>query len=182
MKNCLAYGKGNPFNLAIKNHHFIKNKQISALEYKEPSSQVHFGNLFQKHNFERNTIYLLLRLATVDTVIRVFQYKVLHKSLFKKFFFSIKSPHLCVHFVVKKMKLPHTFFIHVIWLLYHGKKLQGVFQIHFSSRFNIAGCDPWLLRSELSALLYHHVILIFKFYIYKAGESKKNYNVFLKTR
>ena len=101
---------GNLINLAIQDHHLIKKHQILCLNkldsrelyntqsltnFLKPTLQAYF-NIFAGHVFEWNKIYILPRIATADSRIRIFQYKVLHnvlylnKKLFK--FNKISSP------------------------------------------------------------------------------------------
>ena len=46
-----------------------------VLEYKKPTVQVYFENIFNNFNFDWNKIYILPRLVTLDSVLRSFQYK-----------------------------------------------------------------------------------------------------------
>ena len=74
-------------NLLIQDHHLIKKNQILCLsklnrnelykiqiiiKYKKPTSQSYFEKIFKNSNFDWKTIYLLPRIATVDTTICVF--------------------------------------------------------------------------------------------------------------
>ena len=52
------------------------------INYKKPTSQSYFEKIFKNSNLDWKTIYLLPRIATVDTTIRVFQYKLLNNVLF----------------------------------------------------------------------------------------------------
>ena len=96
-KESLAFDNGNSNNLFIQDHHLLKKHQISCLpklnskelylmqivlEYKKPTSQVYFENIFNNFNFDWNKIYILPRLVTLDSVLRSFQYKVLHNVLY----------------------------------------------------------------------------------------------------
>ena len=75
----LAFDNGNSNNLFIPDHHLLKKHQISCLsklnskelylmqiilEYKKPTSQVYFENIFNNFNFDWNKIYILPRLVT----------------------------------------------------------------------------------------------------------------------
>ena len=94
---------GNSINLAIHEHHLIKKHQtlcLNKLDSKElyniqllanflkPNSQVYFENVFAGHVFEWDKIYILPRIITTDSRIRIFQYKILHNVLYlnKKLF------------------------------------------------------------------------------------------------
>ena len=49
--------------------------QISK-HYKKPTLQLFFEEYFNNFDFDWKSIYLLLRMVTVDTKLRVFQYKI----------------------------------------------------------------------------------------------------------
>ena len=105
---------GNSVNLCIFDHHLTKKKnnfyclnklgsrelyQIQISEkYKKPNSQLYYERYFNKFDFDWKSIYLLPRMVTVNTKLRVFQYKILNnilfvnKMLFK--FSKVESP-LC---------------------------------------------------------------------------------------
>ena len=51
-------------------------------KYKKPTAQIYFENLLQADDYEWNNIYLLPRLITIDSIMRNFQYKILHNVLF----------------------------------------------------------------------------------------------------
>ena len=82
-----------------------------VLEYKKPTSQVYFENIFNNFNFDWNKIYIFPRLVTLDSVLCSFQYKVLHNVLYKNCFFFEMSFHHYVPFVTEKKKQFYTLFI-----------------------------------------------------------------------
>ena len=107
--NCV----GNSMNLCISDHHLIKKNNLYCLnklgsrelyqiqiseKYEQPTSQLYYERYFNKFDFDWKLIYLLPRMITVDTKLRVFQYKILNnillvnKILFK--FRKVESP-LC---------------------------------------------------------------------------------------
>ena len=84
-------------NLLIQDHHLIKKNYMFYLtkpksnelykiqiiiKYKKPKSQSYFEKIFENSNFDWKTIYLLHHIATLDTTIRVFHYKLLNNVLF----------------------------------------------------------------------------------------------------
>ena len=100
-------------NLCISDHHLIKKNNLYCLnklgsrelyqiqiseKYEQPTSQLYYERYFNKFDFDWKLIYLLPRMITVDTKLRVFQYKILNnillvnKMLFK--FRKVESP-LC---------------------------------------------------------------------------------------
>ena len=83
------------------------------LEYKKPTSQVYFKNLFENNDFDWNKIYILPRLATLDSVLRSFQYKVLHNVLYlnqKLFLFRIAPSPLCSFCNTEEETVVHIFY------------------------------------------------------------------------
>ena len=93
----------NLINLAIHDHHLIKKHQILCLNkldckelyniqlqanFLKPTSQAYFENFFAGHVFEWDKIYILPRIVTTDSRIRIFQYKILLNILYltKKLF------------------------------------------------------------------------------------------------
>ena len=83
-------------NLVIQDHHLIKEYQIlslnklnSATLYEilieankiKPTSQTYFENLLSNFNLDWKNIYLLPRRVTLDTNLRMFQYKLLNNVL-----------------------------------------------------------------------------------------------------
>ena len=96
-KEAISVHDGSLENLLIQDHHLIKKNQILCItklnsielckiqiiiKYKKPTSQSYFENIFNNSNLDWKAIYLLPRIATVDTTIRVFQYKLLNNVLF----------------------------------------------------------------------------------------------------
>ena len=73
-----------------KNNFYCLNKlgsrelyQIQISEkYKKPNSQLCYERYFNKFDFDWKSIYLLPRMVTVSTKLRVFQYKILNNILF----------------------------------------------------------------------------------------------------
>ena len=48
----------------------------------KPSSQLYYKNVFQNSNLDWKSIYMLTRLVTIDSRLRVFQYKLLNNALY----------------------------------------------------------------------------------------------------
>ena len=83
-------------NLVIQDHHLKKhqilslNKLNSATSYEtlidanniKPTSQTHFENLFPNFKPDWKSIYKLPRRVSLDTNLRIFQYKLLNNVLF----------------------------------------------------------------------------------------------------
>ena len=95
-------------NHLCQNHHVIKGTRslpIDKLSSKEiysilisntvnkPTSNIYFEKLFENTSLDWNKIYLSPRLATIDTPLCSFQYKIFNKVLFlnkKLYTFGIK--------------------------------------------------------------------------------------------
>ena len=84
-------------NLIIHDHHLIKGSSVITLDKltstviyttliskirNKPSSNTYFENLFNGCNIDWTAIYMLPRLATCNTYMRSFQYKILNNVLF----------------------------------------------------------------------------------------------------
>ena len=103
---------GNLNNLYIQDHHLIKCNMISNLEklnskelyhmqlclkYK-PTHQSYHKKYFDDYDFNWKLIYRISRIATLETKIRIFQYKLLNNVLYlnkKLFQFNIISQSKC---------------------------------------------------------------------------------------
>ena len=129
--------KGNCKNIIYLNHHLIKNNQILAIEKlipKElyslsivlknelPTSQKYFCNFFPNSQVEWKEIYLLPRKVSIDTNLRMLQYKILNNILYlnkQLFLFNKKETKLC-SYVDYKMKQLITFLLNVNLLSNYG--------------------------------------------------------------
>ena len=95
-KMTLLNDNGNCQNLEYLSHHLIKNNQILALEKliskelyslsiflntETPTSQKHFMRLFSNLQCDWKDIYLLPHKVTIDTKLRIFQYKLLNNFI-----------------------------------------------------------------------------------------------------
>ena len=96
-KDIILKDKGNAKSLVVFDHQIVRKSQICSfnkLTSKElylilvvantikPTSQDYFENLFESCNFNWKKIYFLVRNITLDTMARMFQYKVLHNTLY----------------------------------------------------------------------------------------------------
>ena len=180
------------FNLAILEHHLIKKNQISALEklhsknlyimqivegYKKPTSQIYFENVFQKYDFQWNIIYLLPRLVTIDSVMRAFQYKILHNVLFlnKQLFFFNKVTSPLSSICNKEDETPtHLFFTcsftTSLWKQLQNALLNILVLPNLTPQSAIFG---FLNIEKEYYLVINHLLLIFKLYIYKDRNCKR---------
>ena len=84
-------------NDLYKNHHLIKETRILSLDkssskeiysilisdtVNKPTSNIYFEKLFENTTLDWSQIYLSPRLATIDTTLLSFQYKILNDVLF----------------------------------------------------------------------------------------------------
>ena len=123
-------------NDLCQNHHVIKGARILSLDQlsskeiysiltsnivNKPTSNIYFEKLFENTTLDWNKIYQSPRLATIDSTLRSFQYKILNNVLFlnKKLYpFGTTNTALC-SFCNTLEKTIHIFFdcVHVkcIW-------------------------------------------------------------------
>ena len=148
---------------------------IEANEIK-PTSQTYFQNLFPNFNLDWKSIYLLPRRVTLDTNLRMFQYKLLNNVLYlNKMLFRFKkvdSP-LCSYCNEEEETLLH---------LFHSclktKQLWNRLRQYFSQFINIPLSTPQssilgIFDNNQHSELINHLLLIFKFYIYSARNTKQ---------
>ena len=110
-EDSLAHDKEKSFKIPIQRHHLIKRNQVFTMEImqiisqaKEPSSPVYFENCCQNYDFESRNLFILKFIHYIGwsllilSVMRAFQYKVLHNSHFlnqKVFLFLKFASPLC---------------------------------------------------------------------------------------
>ena len=108
-------------------HHLIKNSQVLAIEKlipKElyslsivlknelPTSQKYFCNIFHNLHIEWKEIYLLPPKVSIDTNLRMFQYKILNNILYlnkQLFIFNKKHAKLCSYCRLQHKTTNHIF-------------------------------------------------------------------------
>ena len=89
--------QGNCKNVIYLNHRLINNNQVLAIEKlvpkelyflsivlknERPTSQKYFCNIFPNLQVQWKEIYLLLRKVSIDTNLRMFQYKIMNNILY----------------------------------------------------------------------------------------------------
>ena len=113
-KENLYKGDKNFHDLTFSGHHIIKKYQIYSLSKHnskelyslqqvslndtKTKSQIYFEKLFPNKEIEWKCIYLMPRRVTIDTNLRIFQYKILNNALYlneKLFKLKIVSSPLC---------------------------------------------------------------------------------------
>ena len=186
-KDIILKDKGNAKNLVIFDHHIVRNSQICSLNKltsKElylilveantvkPTAQDYFENLFETSQFNWKKIYFLIRNTTLDTKARMFQYKVLHNTLYvNKMLFKfgkVISPRcsLC--------KLHEETIMHLFYDCLIVKRIWNQLKSVLSNNINFLISTPqsaifgfWDLDTS-EHLVLNHLLLIFKMYIYNA--------------
>ena len=109
--NHLLNDKGNCKNILYLNHHLIKTNQILAigklkktipfiyfLKDELPTSQKYFCNIFTNLQVEWKEFNLLPRKVSIETNLRMFQYKILNNILYLNrqiFILNEKDTKLC---------------------------------------------------------------------------------------
>ena len=178
-------------NLAIHYYHLIKKHKIlclNKLDSKElyniqllanslkPTSQAYFENVFAGHAFEWDKIYILPRIVTTDSRIRIFQYEILHsvlqlnKKLFE--FNKINSPECSF------CKCEEEATVHLFHSCRKTKALWTQLTSHLNRHLNLPYLTPqnaifgFLDISNKDYLIVNHLLLLFKYYIYNARDRK----------
>ena len=135
-KETIKQFAGNLNNLYIQDHHLIKCNTIYNLEkrnskelyhmqlllkYNKPTCQGYHKKNFDDYVFNLKLIYRIPRIATFETKIRIFQYKVLNNVLYlnKKVFHSGVTSQFECSFSELYDETPHHVF-------YEGTYAQNV--------------------------------------------------------
>ena len=181
-------------NLAIQDHHLIKKNQILCLDklgskelcniqllinFLKPTSQAYFENVFAGHIFEWSKIYILPRIVTTDSRIRIFQYKILLNVLYlnKKLieFNKIRSSE-CSFCKCEEETTIHLF--------HNCRKTQALWMqltSHLNRHLNLPpqrAVFGFLDISNKDCLIANHLSLLFKYYIKSLMKNMKNiYNI-----
>ena len=169
----------------IKKHQILSlNKLNSATLYEilidanniKPTSQTYFENLFSNFKPDWKSIYLLPRRVTLDTNLRMFQYKLLNNVLYLNNmlfrFKKVDSP-LC-SYCNEEEETPLQLFHSCL----KTKQLWNKLRQYFSQFRNIPHSTPQssllgIFDNSQHSELINHLLLIFKFYIYIARNTKQ---------
>ena len=177
-------------NDLCQNHHVIKGARILPLDklsskeiysilisniVNKPTSNIYFEKLFENTTLDWNKIYLSPRLATIDTTLRSFQYKILNNVLFlnkKLYTFGITNNAL-YSFCNTLEETP----IHIFFDCVYVKCLWERLRMKFQNDFILPSLTPQTailgLYNEANDNynLLSHILLIFK-YIYISREKR----------
>ena len=180
-------------NLVFYDHHLLNKHQIyclsrlnSTILYEilisnnslKPSPQLYFEQLFPSiANEDWKKIYLLPRKVTLDTRLRIFQYKILHNVLYLNKilhkFKKIDSPRCS--FCDKEDETP----LHLFFSCPRSKDLWNQLCNFFSHDLHLPLLTPqssifgFYKNDYQHSVLINHLILIYKIYIYNARNNRK---------
>ena len=141
----------------------------------EPTSQTYFENLFSNFKPDWKSIYLLHRRVTLDTNLRIFQYQLLNVLYLNNILFRFKkvdSP-FC-SYCNEEEETP----LHLFHSCLKTKQLWNRLRQYFSQFINIPLSTPQssilgIFDNNQHSELINHLLLIFKFYIYSARNTKQ---------
>ena len=178
-------------NLVIQDHYFTKKHQTfflnnlnSATLYEilndankvKPTSHIYFGNVFPNFKPDWKSICLLPRRVTLVANLRMFQYKFLNNVLYLNNmlfrFKKVDSP-LFSHCNEERETL-----IHLFHSCLKTKQFWKKLRQHLSQFINIPHSAPQssivgIFQNNQHSVLMNHVLLIYKFYIYSARNTKQ---------
>ena len=178
-------------NDLCQNHHLIKGARILPLDklsskkiysilisniVNKPTSNIYFEKLFENTTLDWNKIYLSPRLATIDTTLRSFQYKILNNVLFlnkKLYTFGITNTALC-SFCNTVEETP----IHIFFDCIHVKCLWKRLRMKFQNDFILPPLTPQTVIRGLyneandNYNLLSPILLMFICYIYISREKR----------
>ena len=142
-------------NDLCQNHHVIKGARILPLDklsskeiysilisniVNKPTSNIYFEKLFENTTLDWNKIYLSPRLATIDTNLRSFQYKIFNNVYFLKknlFTFGKTNTALCSF----SNSLEETS-IHIFFGCFYVKCLWERLRMNFKNDFILPSLTP----------------------------------------
>ena len=156
---------------------FLYNFFLGKMECR-PTAQRYFSNLFMlPDNFDWTKIYDLPRKTTVDTRLRVFQYKILNNVLYlneKLFHFGLVDSGKCSSCLVSNETQIHIFsecsIVKELWNCLRDVFKDYVYLPNLSPQSATLGFTSNIENS----ILINHIVLLFKYYVYK---SRKDRNI-----
>ena len=191
-KESVLNDNGNCRNLLHLSHHLIKGNSIVALEKlipaelnalsinirnTIPTSQKYYQNCFPNIALEWKDIYILPRKVSIDTNLRMFQYKILNNILYlnkQLFLFKKRNDYLCSYCGLEEETINHIFSN-----CQKTKKLWFDLKLYLSYNIDIPDLDPqsaifgFLQVDQELILILNHILLLFKHYVYISRESQK---------
>ena len=191
-KKTLADDGGNFRNLVHLDHHLIKNNSILALKKLSPAeiysllillrnniptSQKYYKKIFTNVDIEWKDIYLLPRKVTIETKLRIFQYKILNNILYLNkhlFLFRKKDNKFCSYCLTEEETITHIFATcqktNILWndLRYHWNNI-----IHIPALNPQSAIFGFFQVDQQEFLILNHILLLFKYYVYLTRDSNK---------
>ena len=156
---------------------FLYNLLLGKMECR-PTAQRYFSNLLMlPDDFDWTKIYDLPRKTTVDTSLRVFQYKILNNVLYlneKLFHFRLVDSGKCSFCLVSNETPIHIFpvcpIVKELW-----NCLCDVFEDYVSlPKLSPQSATLGFTSNNENSILINHIVLLFKYYVYK---SRKDRNI-----
>ena len=142
------------------------------MKYDKPTCQGYHEKKFDEHDFNWKLIYRIPRIATFETKIRVFQYKLLNNVLYlnkKLFHFGIISQSNCF-FCELYDETPQ----HLFYECTYAQNLWNQLRLYLSEKVALLVFNPQSVIFGFSDVLDHnyllvsHLVLIFKFNVYNS--------------
>ena len=190
-KKDIKIDQGNCRNLLYLNHHLIKNNQIYSIEKLKvnelyslsislrnavPTSQKCFENFFPSLSFTWKDVYNLPCIVTINTRLRVFQYKVLNNALCLNkhlYIFKLSDTKLC-SFCNQEDETVINLFANCS----KSKTLWNSLKEFFKDTINLPSLTPqsaifgFLQTNQELFLIINYLLLLFKHYSYVSRCSK----------
>ena len=142
----------------------------------KPISRTYFENLFSNFKPDCKSIYLLPRRVTMDTNLRIFQYKLLNNVLYlNNMLFRFKKVDSCLcSYCNKEEETPLDLFYSCLKTKQLWNKLRQYSQFinipHSIPQSSILGLFD---NNQHLELIINHLLLIFIFFIYSARNTNQ---------
>ena len=142
----------------------------------EPTSQKYFENFFPSLSFTWKDVYILPRIVTINTRLRVFQYKVLNNALYLNkhlYIFKLSDTKLCSFCNQEDETV-----IHLFANCSKSKTLWNSLKEFFKDTINLPSLTPqsaifgFLQTDQELFLILNYLLLLFKYYLYVSRCSK----------
>ena len=159
------------YNLEKLNSKKLYHMQL-YLKYDKPTRQSYDEKNFDDYDFNWKSIYRIPRIATLETKIRIFQYKLLNNVLYlheKLFQFGIISHSKCSF-----CELYDETWHHIFYECTYTQNLWNRLRLHLSQKVALLVLNPqstifgFTDVSDHNFLLVNHLLLIFKYNIYNS--------------
>ena len=137
------------------------------MKYDKPTCQGYHEKNFDDYVFNWKLIYRIPRIATFETKIRIFQYKLLNNVLYlnkKLFHFGIISQSKCPFFELYDVTPPHLFYECT-----YAQNLWNQLRLYLSERVALQVLNPQSAFFGFTDVLRHnyflknHLLLVFKY-------------------